>query len=141
MPRSATAGLTLVDLRLPARASELKGAREVVAAAAAEFGLDAKRSYEFVFAVNEAVTNAIKHGSPDEDGAVGLRVDARDGALVCSVSDRGPFRPPTTPRGPDDDGGRGIPFMAALSDDFDLVIENERTTVCLTKNRTAVEDD
>jgi anti-sigma regulatory factor (Ser/Thr protein kinase) len=127
--------LTLVDLRLPARASALKGAREAVAAAATEFGLDPKRRYEFVFAVNEAVTNAIKHGQPQADGAVGLRIDAAGDELVCSVSDAGPFVHRSDAPRPDGDGGRGIPFMTTLSDHFDLLIEADRTTVRLTKRR------
>lgn len=134
---AATQDLPLVDLRLPALPSELKGARDTVSAAAADFGLDAKRRYEFVFAVNEAVTNAIKHGSPDTDGAVGVLVHARGDVLVCTVTDCGPFRPRVAPPRPDGDGGRGIPFMTALSDSFDLLVEVGRTTVRLTKNRSA----
>jgi anti-sigma regulatory factor (Ser/Thr protein kinase) len=127
--------LTLVDLRLPAQSSALKGAREAVAAAATEFGLDPKRRYEFVFAVNEAVTNAIKHGQPQADGAVGLRIDAAGDELVCSVSDAGPFVHRSDAPRPDGDGGRGIPFMTTLSDHFDLLIEADQTTVRLTKRR------
>src|ERR1700761_856552 len=86
---------TPVDLRLPAQASELKRARDCVSSIAAEFGLDRKAAYELAFAVNEALTNAIKHGSADSDGTVGLHIAAEGDDLVCSVSDSGPFVPRT----------------------------------------------
>jgi anti-sigma regulatory factor (Ser/Thr protein kinase) len=127
-----------VELRLPARSSELRRARECVSEAAAEFNFDPKASYEFVFAVNEAVTNAIKHGSPDKDGTIGLSIDAEGDTLVCSVCDCGPFVPPSTP--PDmqsDEGGRGFAFMSALTDDFELSVEPDATVVRLRKRRTA----
>src|SRR5579884_1222104 len=136
--RSAAARFTLVDLRLPSHASELKRARECVAAASAEFGLSAKAAYEFVFAVNEAVTNAIKHGSPAADGTVGLRVEADGDALVCSVTDAGPFVAPTSrPNLQTGESGRGFPLMSAMTDGFELLAEPEATTVRLRKLRAA----
>src|SRR6202035_521229 len=56
------------DLRLRCHPSELRHARCHVDEAAAEFGLGPAERYQFVFAVNEAVTNAIRHGEPDSDG-------------------------------------------------------------------------
>jgi anti-sigma regulatory factor (Ser/Thr protein kinase) len=120
-----------VDLLVPADASQLKRARDFVAAAAAEFGFARKAAYELVFAVNEAVTNAIKHGTADEDGNVWIGVDADGDSLVCTVRDRGPF----VPRSTDESGesGRGFHFMTALTDDFELVVEPDATVVRLRK--------
>jgi anti-sigma regulatory factor (Ser/Thr protein kinase) len=127
-----------VNLRLPARPSELKRARDCVADAAAEFGFDRKACYELVFAVNEAVTNAIKHGSPDTDGAIGLCIDADGDSLVCSVYDCGPFVPPKSRSGlTSDEGGRGFAFMSVLMDELELSVEPEATVVRLRKRRTA----
>ena len=72
-----------VQLRLPAESSELRRARDEVAAAATRFGLEHKACYELVFAVNEAVTNAIRHGSPAPDGTIGLRIEVDGDDLVC----------------------------------------------------------
>jgi anti-sigma regulatory factor (Ser/Thr protein kinase) len=125
-----------VELRLPARASELRRARECVAAAGAEFGLDPKACYEFVFAVNEAVTNAVKHGTPYADGHVAMSLVADGDALVCTVSDRGPFVHRATPPDPaTGESGRGFVFMSAMTDDFELVIEPGATIVRLRKIR------
>jgi anti-sigma regulatory factor (Ser/Thr protein kinase) len=125
-----------VDVRLPARASELKSARDRVAAAGAEFGLDPKSCYEFVFAVNEAVTNAIKHGTADEAGTVGLSIEVDGDALLCTVTDSGPFtHRDAAPDPTSAESGRGFMFMTALTDEFELVIEPEVTIVRLRKYR------
>lgn len=128
-----------VDLRLPARPSELKRARDCVAAAAAEFGFSGKAAYELVFAVNEAVTNAIKHGRPDDDGTICLTIDAEGDALVCQVQDAGPFIPPRAEHEPvTAESGRGFAFMSALTDHFELLVEPAATIVRLRKLRPAL---
>jgi anti-sigma regulatory factor (Ser/Thr protein kinase) len=125
-----------IELRLPADASELKHARDAVAAAAAAFGLDRKASYEFVFAVNEAVTNAIKHGNPDAEGTVGLIIDSDGDTLVCSVSDCGPFvEPEARIDSGSEENGRGFAFMSAFTDNLELVVEPGLTLVHLRKLR------
>jgi anti-sigma regulatory factor (Ser/Thr protein kinase) len=138
--RAAVAeGFEPVDLRLPARPVELKRARDCVAAAAADFGFARKAAYELVFAVNEAVTNAIKHGSPDPDGTIGLSIDAEGDSLVCSVQDAGPFIPPTKkPERRSAESGRGFAFMAALTDEFELLVKPAATVVRLRKLRPAL---
>jgi len=128
-----------VDLRLPARPSELKRARDCVAAAAADFGFARKAAYELVFAVNEAVTNAIKHGRPDADGTIGLTIDAEGDALVCSIQDAGPFVAPRAEHEPvTAESGRGFAFMSALTDEFELLVEPAATIVRLRKLRPAL---
>jgi stage II sporulation protein AB (anti-sigma F factor) len=138
--RAAVAeGFEPVDLRLPARPAELKRARDCVAAAAADFGFTRKAAYEFVFAVNEAVTNAIKHGSPDQDGTIGLSIDADGESLVCSVQDAGPFIAPSEKSEPvSAESGRGFAFMSALTDDFELLVKPAATVVRLRKLRRAL---
>jgi stage II sporulation protein AB (anti-sigma F factor) len=132
-------GFEPVDLRLPARPVELKRARDCVAAAAADFGFARKTAYELVFAVNEAVTNAIKHGNPDEDGTIGLTIDAEGDSLVCEIQDAGPF---VTPRAHEEpvtaESGRGFAFMSALTDEFELLVKPAATVVRLRKSRPAL---
>jgi anti-sigma regulatory factor (Ser/Thr protein kinase) len=128
-----------VDLRLPARPSELKRARDCVAAAAADFGFCRKSAYELVFAVNEAVTNAIKHGTPHDDGTIGLTIDSDGDALVCSVQDAGPFVTPYITAEPvTAESGRGFAFMSALTDEFELLVKPAATIVRLRKLRPAL---
>jgi anti-sigma regulatory factor (Ser/Thr protein kinase) len=131
-------GFTVVDLRLPAQASELKRARDCVASAAAEFGFGPRDRYQLIFAVNEAVTNAIKHGTPDDDGTIGMHIYADGDSLVCSVRDCGPF---VVPRPAvdltSDEGGRGFAFMSALTDELELSVESNATVIRLRKRRPA----
>ncbi len=131
-------GDLLLALRLRARPSELKHVRGRVAEIGDQFGLAAKPCYEFVFAVNEAVTNAIKHGRADQEGTIGLRLDADGDALICTVSDCGPFVAPTKPPDPEyAESGRGFALMSALVDELELSVEPEETVVRLHKRRAA----
>jgi serine/threonine-protein kinase RsbW len=126
------------ELRLPASGSELSSARDSVADAAVAFGLQPRARYEFVYAVNEAVTNAIKHGSPDRDGMIGLRVDCEGDSIVCSVSDCGPWVSAQTDSSLDSgEGGRGLVLMSALTDEVELSVEPQATVVRLRKRRGA----
>jgi anti-sigma regulatory factor (Ser/Thr protein kinase) len=127
---------TAVDLRLPATPSQLKRARDCVAEVAADFGFSRRAGFDLVFAVNEAVTNAIKHGSPDVDGTVGLTVDVDGDSLVCTVQDCGPFIPRATTDN-QAESGRGFAFMEAMTDAFELIVEPGSTVVRLRKSRCA----
>lgn len=108
--------------------------------AALAFGLDDRAAYEFVYAVNEAVTNAIKHGGADGDGTIGLGVEHHGEALVCSVRDRGPFVPPPA-YAPNNlaESGRGFAFMSALTDELELAVGPTATVVRLHKRRSVVD--
>ena len=134
--RELSGAFSPVHLRLPAESSELRRARDEVATAGTEFGLEHKACYELVFAVNEAVTNAIRHGSPAPDGTIGLRIEAEGDELICLVSDCGPFVPPRRKRDmATEEGGRGFAFMSALTDQMELSVEADGTVVELRKRR------
>ncbi len=119
------------ELRLRAHRSELRLARGYAREAALEAGLTEVRSYEFVYAVNEAVTNAIRHGAPDEWGEICLSIFLEGNRLTCVVRDYGTFVAPTREAAALTEGGRGFPLMAGLVDDFQLGIEPGCTTVRL----------
>jgi anti-sigma regulatory factor (Ser/Thr protein kinase) len=124
------------ELRLPAQPSELARARRYAHEAAAAFGLDEERCYEVVFAVNEAVTNAIRHGRPDEQGCIELSACSDGERLTLIVCDHGTFVPPAAVEGgPSCEGGRGFPLMAGLMDTVELHTLPGCTTVCLSKVR------
>ena len=123
------------ELRLPAEPSELAGVRDYVSRAASEFGLDDARRRDFVFAANEAVTNAIRHGTPDDDGMILLRITAEGPLLTLAVSDRGPFAADVRDDDPLAESGRGFGFMTMLVDEIQLSTGRGRTTVSLHKRR------
>lgn len=129
------AGIAIGDLRLPAHPAKLNVAREYAHRAAATFGLDADRCHEFVFAVNEAVTNAIRHGSPDAHGDIHLSVSADRDCLTFSVRDYGTFSGYAPVGAIDADRGRGFMLMVRVMDAVQLCIGAGSTTVRLSKAR------
>jgi anti-sigma regulatory factor (Ser/Thr protein kinase) len=121
------------DLRLPGEPSQLFRARRFAEEAAAAFGFTDQDSYAFAFAVNEAVSNAIEHGEPCDDGTVRLRIQEEGSALTFWVRDCGTFaeRPPSTD--PIADRGRGLAFMAAMVDELQVTPVAGGTVIRLTK--------
>jgi serine/threonine-protein kinase RsbW len=63
--------------------------RHAVAAHAAAAGLRGQRLDDFILAVNEMMTNAVRHAG----GAGSLILSCVDGSLSCHVSDAGPGIP------------------------------------------------
>lgn len=124
------------ELRLPAQPSQLSVARRYAAEAATAFGFDPDGCYEFVYAVNEAVTNAIRHGAPDEQGLIRLSIAADADRLTFAVRDCGTFVISTPDAATRSECGRGLALMANLVDEVQLRIEPRSTTISLAKART-----
>ncbi len=122
------------ELQLPARPAKLAAAREYAHEAAAAFGFDADRCYEVAFAVNEAVTNAIRHGRPDAHGCICLSALADGDSLTLAIRDCGTFTA-SAAASANGEGGRGFPLMARLMDAVQLCVSSESTTVRLSKAR------
>lgn len=129
------AGRAESELHLPARRSELSTARKYAGDVGAEFGLDEDGCYDFVLAVNEAVTNAIRHGASDERGLIHLSIVADEDRVTFSVRDFGSFVMPVMDGPVNSDHGRGLAMMASLVDEVQLEIEPGGTTVRLSKVR------
>jgi serine/threonine-protein kinase RsbW len=125
------------QLELSADPCELATVRRFVDAAAARFGLEDQERYEFTFAVNEAVSNAIEHGRPSPDGKIRLHVGEEGGALVFEVEDHGTFAPGPAAIDPLYERGRGLAFMAATMDEVDVRRGSNGTVVRLCKRRAA----
>ena len=125
------------QLELKADPGQLATARRFVDAAAARFGLGERERYEFTFAVNEAVSNAIEHGRPSPEGRIRLHVAEEDGALVFEVADHGTFAPGPPAVDSLAERGRGLAFMAATMDEVDVRRSDSGTVVRLYKRRAA----
>jgi anti-sigma regulatory factor (Ser/Thr protein kinase) len=108
-------------------------ARAIVREAAGEQGLDEGAVWDLMLATTEAVTNAVLHGRGcAETGAIRLEVQASEDGLFVEVCDCGRFSGRREPREPvpqDSLGGRGIPLMSAVTDDFELLPETGGTRV------------
>ena len=126
------------ELHVLARRSELGVARKYAEDVAAAFGLDPDGRYEFVYAVNEAVTNAIRHGASDEEDMIHMSIGADADRLTFCVRDRGTFVMPEVDTDENSPGGRGLALMASLVDEVDVHIDPGGTTVRLTKLRASL---
>jgi anti-sigma regulatory factor (Ser/Thr protein kinase) len=89
--------------------------RGLIAGLAAHVGLESERTADLVLAVNEIVTNSVRHGG----GEGTLRAWIDGDAVVCEVSDDGYLRDPLVGRRrpqPDAMGGRGLWLANQLCD-------------------------
>jgi len=103
--------------------------RHSVMACAGAAGLSGDRLEDFVVAVNELMTNAVRHG-----GGIGRVTVWRAGdSVVCEISDRGAglTRPAVSPDRPavDVPGGWGLWLARELTDAMQVETGTEGTTV------------
>jgi anti-sigma regulatory factor (Ser/Thr protein kinase) len=98
-------------------------ARAIVREFAGEQGLEPTAVWDLMLATTEAVTNAVLHGRGCREAeAIRLEIMVSDDGLFVEVSDCGRFDSKRV-KAPSRDrvGGRGIPIMSAVTDDFQLL--------------------
>lgn len=124
---------------LPSRPSALADARRFVDEQAARAGFSDPDREEISLAVTEAVSNAIRYGSPaGEADSVELCVAVDEAEMVITVRDHGSGFAPPPPSLPDPaqyaEHGRGLFLMHCLMDAirFD---RDDGTVVRMTKKR------
>ena len=123
------------EVWLVAEPTELAETRRLADEAAASYGLKEPERFAFAFAVNEAVSNAIEHGSPSPEGTIRLRfAEERDG-LVFSVQDYGEFTPQAKLPDEPSTRGRGLTLMATMVEELGLCRGSTGTLVRLIKRR------
>jgi serine/threonine-protein kinase RsbW len=102
--------------------------RRLVADRAAAAGLAETRRQDFVLAVDEIVTNAVRHGGGGGHLDVWLTADR----LWFRVSDGGPglvTSPRVTPPGPSQLGGRGLWIAGQITDELTITSGTAGTVV------------
>ena len=132
--RSNVLTLDPQSLAIPPGPRALSEGRGFVDRALSSAGFDAGARYQVTVATNEAISNAIEHGVPCEDGHLHLAAMVECGSFVFSVRDCGEFEHAASPA-PDPIGerGRGFAFMNLLMDDVRLEARPGRTVLRLTK--------
>ncbi|MGC1213543.1 MAG: ATP-binding protein [Micromonospora sp.] len=111
--------------------------RHSVASCAHAAGLSGQRLDDFVLAVNELITNAVRHGG----GQGSLRLWCGTGHLVCEVADHGggisAHRLDNRSRpAPDTAGGWGLWLARELSDAMEVETGEAGTTVRISSTLT-----
>jgi anti-sigma regulatory factor (Ser/Thr protein kinase) len=121
------------EVWLVAEPTELVETRRLAEEAAASYGLNAPERFAFAFAVNEAVSNAIEHGSPSPEGTIQIRFSAEADALVFCVRDYGEFASQANVSEEPSSRGRGLALMAAMVEELGLCRGSTGTVVRLAK--------
>jgi ketosteroid isomerase-like protein/anti-sigma regulatory factor (Ser/Thr protein kinase) len=112
----------------------LSEGRGFIERALAAAGFDAAARYQITVATNEAVSNAMEHGAPCDDGHFHLAASVESGSFVFSVRDCGEFETAASPLpDPVAERGRGFAFMNLLMDDVRLDARSGATTLRLAK--------
>ena len=97
-------------------------------------GFEADARYQITVATNEAVSNAMEHGEPCDDGQFHLAASVESGSFVFSVRDCGEFETAAALMpDPVAERGRGFAFMNLLMDDVRLDARAGGTVLRLTK--------
>jgi sigma-B regulation protein RsbU (phosphoserine phosphatase) len=116
----------LLELRLPARARELKRIRDAVRKTVKEAGCGKQCAGDIVMAVDEACQNIIRHAyGVDRSGEILLEVERQGEDLVFSLVDFAPRIDPARvkPRDLDDvrPGGLGTHLIRKVMDSADFI--------------------
>jgi len=112
----------------------LSEGRGFIDRALSQAGFDEATRYQITVATNEAVSNAMEHGVPCDDGLFHLTASVESGAFVFSVRDCGAFEnTPSPPPDPVAERGRGFAFMNLLMDDVRLDARVGETVLRLVK--------
>jgi serine/threonine-protein kinase RsbW len=126
-----------VESWLPAAPASAPEARALVRAAASQLRLDGLTTWELMLATTEAVANAIEHGEPRDPRGIFLRLEAVDGSFEVEVRNWGCFAGKTGSAKPDQQGGRGMPIIAAIMDSLEVLRGTGATRVRFEKRLAA----
>jgi serine/threonine-protein kinase RsbW len=106
---------------LPSAPASAPQARALVRDAASELRLDGSTTWDLMLATTEAVANAVEHGQACDPLGIFVRVEAVDGTFGVEVCDCGGcFPAEASSRKPDQQGGRGMPIIAAIMDRLEI---------------------
>jgi len=106
--------------------ADLPLVRRVTAEWLVRAGLPQERASDFVLAVNEIATNAVRHGSPK--ASLQLRLDGS--AVLAEVGDSGHW-PPEPAAAAKERDGMGLALASQVCDRVEIRTGNDGTTVIL----------
>lgn len=138
-PGTHNPGKPSLHVRIPPNARHARTVRDALIAFSSLHGVGEADLEALLFAVGEALANAIEHGAPEEDIEVMVEID-RD-IISARVADYGMgFAKTPAQYAPLPEGlaerGRGIPIMQRCADHFDVEsMPGEGTVVTLVRFR------
>lgn len=123
-PSAAPSGGPSLKVRIPPSARFGKSVRDEVITFANRHNISRAELDEFIFAIGEALANAIEHSASDDVIEVRCRIEGNK--IIATVIDSGRgFQSAAMPEGialPDDlsERGRGLPIMQKFTDIFSV---------------------
>ena len=113
------------SLEIAAEIKQLAAVYDFVRKTAAALELDPAATYDVQLAIDEAVTNIIRHGYQDQQGEIEIEIQQAGADIVVYVRDEAPPFDPTAVPTPDltrpleeqAPGGRGIMLMRQVMDE------------------------
>ena len=112
-----------------ANGNSLAAARTVLTQWAAAVGLPPQQRGDVVLAAYEAMANAAEHGYQGRGGLIEIHARHTGDVVVVTVADRGKWR---TPPADNENRGRGLPLIEALSNRSTVIPARTGTTVVMT---------
>ncbi|MGW6441707.1 SpoIIE family protein phosphatase [Lentzea sp. NPDC055074] len=116
-----------LHLRVPADPGELAPLRRTAMAWARLAGLSEDAAYDLELALGEAASNVVDHAYPGGGGTVDSTLESTGHGVRVTVTDHGTWRPPPADKG---HRGRGLNMIRAVSDENDLRVGADGTTLC-----------
>jgi anti-sigma regulatory factor (Ser/Thr protein kinase) len=127
-----------IESWLPSAPASATEARALVRDAASELRLDGSTTWALMLATTEAIVNAIEHGEPCDPRGIFLRLEALDGTFEVEVRDCGGcFAAESRSTKPDQQGGRGMLIIAAITDRLEILRSTGLTRVRFEKRLAA----
>lgn len=115
-----------MELRLPCEVASIRSARRL-ATDFAEDRLSDMQLDDLALMVSEVVANAVRHGSPEADGNIGLLLEEDQDVLRVVVTDGGQvfaFHPKTID--PDSDEHFGLLLVDELADRWGVSLDGKK---------------
>ena len=132
-------------ISIPNEAARIPEARLFVRSFLMDIEASEEDVFEILVAVEEAASNALRHGRPQGTGQIGIRCAYTPAEFIVEVIDDGrgfTYRPAKYKEMPDPlaPGGRGLYLMNRLMDSVGIASSSKGTVVTMTRELHGVDD-
>ena len=117
-----------LELAIDSTPENIRFVRRAVAEAAADAGADVLAVGDIALAVNEAMSNAVRHAYMPARGCVYVSAERDDTTFAVVVRDDGCGFRPGKDRSASEDGGFGLKLICELASEFTILSEPDRGT-------------
>ncbi|MFF5538499.1 ATP-binding protein [Streptomyces cinerochromogenes] len=122
VPARSRSSRYLFEATFDAKPEQLAAIRRIVRDHLQWWAVSAETTERLLYAVNELLTNVIRHVPADEQGrkTTALLMQQVPGGVAAVVRDKGSERPVQVVAGPTAESGRGLTLVRALVDELEV---------------------